>query len=87
MGINIKNFYLGMPLDRFKYMKISITTLPKHIIKQYNMQGNTKNGYVYVDIRKAICSLPQEGILANKQLRNFLKPAGYYKLVHTPGLW
>jgi len=25
--------------------------------------------------------------LANKQLRKFLKPAGYYEVAHTPGLW
>ena len=81
MGIDIKNFYLGTPLDRFEYMKIPISMLPKHTIEQYNMHKNAKNGYVYFDIRKAIYGLPQAGILANKQLRKFLKPSGYYKVV------
>ena len=37
-------------------------------------------------IRKAIYGLPQAGILANKQLRDKLEPAGYYEVAHTPGL-
>lgn len=27
------------------------------------------------------------GMLANKQLRENLKPHGYYEVEHTPGLW
>ena len=32
MGIDIKHIYLGTPLDIFKYMKIPLARLPKHII-------------------------------------------------------
>ena len=42
---------------------------------------------MYIDIRKAIYGLPQAGILANKLLRERLRPHGYYKVPHTPGLW
>ena len=42
---------------------------------------------MYLEIRKAIYGLPQAGILANKQLREKLKPEGYYEVVHIPGLW
>jgi hypothetical protein len=87
MRIDIKNFYLGTLLDRFEYMKIPISTLPKYTMEQYNMHKNAKNGYVYFEIRKAIYGLQQAGILSSKQLRKFLKPAGYYKVAHTPGLW
>ena len=87
MGIDIKNFYLGTPLDRYEYMKMPLNLLPEHIIQQYNMREHAKNGFVYFEIRKAIYGLPQAGILANKQLRKFLKPAGYYEVAHTPGLW
>ena len=31
--------------------------------------------------------LPQTGALANKQLKKFLAPDGYYEVSHTPGLW
>ena len=88
MGLNIKNFYLGTPLDRFEYMKIPITLFPAHIRLQYQLHGDrVKNGFVYLEIRKAIYGLPQAGILANKLLRSRLAPDGYYKVAHTPGLW
>ena len=64
-----------------------LNILPEHTIQQYNMRKHVKNGFVYFEIRKAIYGLPQAGILANKQLRKFLKPAEYYKVAHTPGLW
>ena len=38
MGIDIKNFYLGTPLDQFEYMKMPLHLLPEHIIEQYNMR-------------------------------------------------
>ena len=48
---------------------------------------HVKNGFVYLEIRKAIYGLPQAGILANKLLRQRLRPAGDYEVAHTPGLW
>ena len=80
MGIDIKHFYLGTPLDQFEYMKMPLHLLPEHTIEQYNMQEQAKNGFVYFEICKAIYGLPQAGILANKQLQKFLKPTGYYKV-------
>ena len=78
MGLDIKNFYLGTPLDRYEYMKLDIRIFPQHIIDQYKLMDTVKNGFVHVEIRKAIYGLPQAGILANKQLRERLAPFGYY---------
>ena len=66
-----------MPLD----------ILPPATIPQYNLTQHAHNGFVYLKIRKAIYGLPQAGILANKLLRQRLRPAGYYEVAHTPGLW
>jgi hypothetical protein len=87
MGMDIKNFYLGTPLDRFEYMKLPLHLFPQHVIDQYDLKLHEKGGFVYVEIRKAIYGLPQAGILANKQLRERLAPFGYYEVAHTPGLW
>ena len=87
MGIDIKNFYLGTPLDRYEYMKLPMHLFPQHIIDQYRLKEHEKGGFVYVEIRRAIYGLPQAGILANKQLRERLAPFGYYEVAHTPGLW
>ena len=55
-------------------MRMSMKLFPEHIIQQYNLRKHEKNGYVYIEIRKAIYGLPQSGRLANKQLTEFLEP-------------
>ena len=87
MGIDIKNFYLGTPMDRYQYMKMPLSIFPPHVIQQYDLQRKSKNGFVYIEIRKAIYGLPEAGRLANHQLRDKLTPFGYYEVAHTPGLW
>ena len=42
---------------------------------------------MYWEIRKAIYGLPQADALTNKQLKENLRPHGYYEAQHTPGLW
>ena len=51
------------------------------------MEKKTKNGYVYVEIRRSIYGLPQAGKLANTPLKEHLAPYGYFEVAHTPGLW
>ena len=87
MGIDVKSFYLCTPMERYEYMKMPLSIFPDHIKQQYNMDANAHNGYVYLEIRRAIYGLPQAGILANKLLRKRLAPEGYYEVAHTPGLW
>ncbi len=85
--LDIKNFYIGTPMDRFDYMKMPLSIFPQATIDQYNLNEHAKNGFVYLEIRKAIYGLPQAGILANKLLRQRLRPHGFYEVAHTPGLW
>ena len=58
MGIDVKSFYLCTPMDRYEYMKMPLSIFPEHIKKQYNMEANALNGFVYLEIRKAIHGLP-----------------------------
>jgi hypothetical protein len=85
--MDIKNMYLGTPLDRWEFMKIAITDIPEEVIKEYNLRSLVKNGYVYVEIRRGMYGLPQAGILANKLLAKRLAKHGYCQTKHTPGLW
>ena len=87
MGIDTKSFFLETSLERFEYTKIPLSIFPQHVINQYNLSQNAKDGFVYLDIRQAIYGLPQVGALANKLLRKYLAPAGYYKCAHMLGLW
>lgn len=68
-GADIKNMYLGTPLDRYEYMRMHISLLPQDIIDHYDLRDRVFNGYIYIEIRKGMYGLPQEaGILANKLL-------------------
>jgi hypothetical protein len=87
MCLDIKNFYLSAPLDRFEYMKIPLTLFPQWTVNQYKLNTHALNGFVYLEMRRAVWGLPQAGILANKLLRKRLLPHGYYECMNTPGLW
>jgi hypothetical protein len=87
MMMDIKNYYLGTPLQRFEYMKMLLSRFPEEIIKKYNLNALAVNGWVYIEIRKGMYSLKQAGLLANQLLQTRLAPFGYYPARHTPGLW
>ena len=87
MCIDIKNFYLGTPLDRYDYMRIPLTMFPEHMAQQYQLREKENNGIIYVEIREAIYGLSQAGVLAKKLLKKRLALAGHYEMPHTPGLW
>jgi hypothetical protein len=87
MCLDIKNFYLTAALDYYEYMKIPLALFPEWIKKQSNLNTHARDGFVFLEIRRAVCGLPQAGILANKLLRKRLKPHGYYECINTPGLW
>ena len=46
-----------------------------------------KKGYVYVEIRRSIYSLPQAGKLANTALKEHLASYGRFRVAHTPVFW
>ena len=66
MGLDVGNFYLETPMERYEYMEMPIALFPKHPIKQYKLNENVKNGFVYLEIWQAIYGLPQAGSLANQ---------------------
>jgi hypothetical protein len=87
MCIDIKKIYLAAALDYYEYMKMPLALFPVWIKKQYNHDTHTRDGFVFLEIRRAVWGLPQAGILANKLLQKRLKPHGNYECVNTPGLW
>jgi hypothetical protein len=87
-GMDITNFYLDTPLDRYEYVRIPINLVPSEIIDEYKVKDKvTDDGFIYAEIRKGMYGLPQAGILANKLLKARLEPHGYTECIHTPGLW
>ena len=88
MSLDIKKFYLNMPMSRYQYVCIRINDVPKEIIKQYNLREKIDSeGYVYIEVRKGMYGLPQAGILAQKLLEERLNKHGYMQNKAIPGLW
>jgi hypothetical protein len=67
-------------------MKILIKLFPRWIIEKYKLEKHVFNGYVHLELRRAVCGLPQAGILANKCLKRKLALFGYHECKNTPGL-
>ena len=65
-----------------------IAELPQDFIDEYKLQNKeTKDGYVYLEIRKGMYGLPQAGILAQKLLDKRLNARGYRQSGICPGFW
>jgi hypothetical protein len=87
MSIDIKNFYLGTPMQRYEYMRMPINLFPTEIIEAYDLLPLVNNGYMYIEIRRGMYGLPQAGILAQQLLQTRLAKHGYRPCCHTHGLW
>jgi hypothetical protein len=88
LTINIKNFYLDMPMVDPEYICIKITDIFKEFILEYDLAGKEDHiGWIYFEIQGGCYGLPQAGILANGLLCGHLEKEGYYKAATTPGLW
>ncbi len=76
---NLKDFYLGTPMEPkdYAYMRIPIAMLPTDIMDHYQLHALVHNGHIYIKIQHGMYGLPQAGLLANLQLQQFLKPHGY----------
>ena len=84
---DIKNFYLGTPLDRPEYAHIHLKGIPEEFIAEYNLTAYARYGWVYFRICKSVYGLPQADKPANNLLRKRLANKGYYEAATTPGLW
>jgi hypothetical protein len=84
---DLKNFYLGTPLDRPEYIRIRVSDIPEEFYKEYNLAEFEHEGWVYFEVTKGIYGLKQAGKLANDLLTKRLETHGYYQCATTPGLW
>ena len=88
MTTDIKDFYLNNPMPRFEYMRLKLTELPNNFVQQYNIASKvTRDGYVYVEIRRGMYGLSKAGLLAQQLLEKRLNGKGYQQSKLTPGFW
>ncbi len=83
---NVKSFYLNMPMKHFEYMWMPIKLILKSFIDKYDLWHKTKDGFVYMEIRKGMYRL-HAGILANQLLKKRLANCWYYKVPQSPSQW
>jgi hypothetical protein len=52
MMMNIKNYFMGIPLPRYEYMRMLLSRFPEEIVSKYNLMALAVDGWVYIEIRK-----------------------------------
>jgi hypothetical protein len=67
-SIDLKNFYLNMPMPKPEYICIKILDIPQEFIDKYKLTGLIHDGCIYFKICQGCYGLPQAGILANELL-------------------
>ena len=86
--VDIKDFYLNTPMERYEYMKLKLSDIPDEIKREYRIHELvSSDGYVYCEIRKGMYGLPQAGIIAQELLAKRLAKYGYTQSKIVPGLW
>ena len=48
--LDVGNFYLETPMDKFEYMKMPLALFSEWTRKQYNLNEHALNGHVYWEI-------------------------------------
>jgi len=84
---DIKDFYLGTPLDRKEYMRINLKHIPFDVQQRYDIADMVYNDHVLMEISKGIYGLPQAGKLSQDRLISHLATHGYIQCVNTPCLF
>ena len=84
---DIKDFYLGTPLERSEYIRLPLEYLPDKFIEQYSLHQFMHNGSILFSIDKGMYGLPQAGLLAQRQLQKLLEKHGYSQDKFVPCLY
>ena len=64
LGLDLKDFYLNMPMEDPEFMTMKLSNLPEGVIQHYNLRSIVdKSGYVFLKISKGMCGLPCAGLI------------------------
>jgi len=69
-------------------MRIHIKNIPQEIINEYNLMDLVApDGYVYIEICRAMYGLQQSGHLTNIKIEKVIGKQGFYPSKYTPVLY
>ena len=57
MTLDIKEFYYGIAMARYEYMKLTLACILDEIINQYSLYTLSYDGWVYLETRKGMPGL------------------------------
>ena len=63
MILDIKNFYLETPLERYEYLRLKLSDIPDDVINEYDLKPKVVDGYVYLEVRRGMYGLPHGGLI------------------------
>ncbi len=88
MTIDMKDFYLMTPMDRYEYFRMKLELFPQDIINEYGLLDRADtDGNIFCEVRRGMYGFPQAGIIAQNLLTKRLHKAGYQQSKITPGYW
>ena len=87
MVLDIKDYYLGTPLDTTEFISIDCKFIPEDCMIKYNLHQYVHNGRILHSVHKGMYGLPQAGALSQKQLVKHLETDGYYQSKLVPCLF
>jgi hypothetical protein len=88
MTINIKDFYLMMPMERYEYFCMKLELFPPDIIEEYELRNKVDaDGIFFCEVQQGMYGLSQAGIIAQDLLTKQLNKAGYHQSNIMPGYW
>lgn len=84
---DITDYYLGTPMDRPEYLRMTRKQLSPTIIAEYDMEQYFHNDVVHFEVNKGMYGLPQAGLLAQQRLIKHLAAHGYTQSDIVPCLF
>ncbi len=88
MTIDIKDFYLMMPIDCYENFRMKLELFPQEIIDEYALHDKVDaDSNVFCEVQCGMYGLPQAGIIGQELLIKHLHKAGYRQSTITPGYW
>jgi hypothetical protein len=87
MTMDIKDFYLGTPLEISQYIKVDCKFITPECMDKYDLHKFVHNGYILHKVDKSIYGLKEAGRLSQDKLISHLEPAGYIQCPNVPCLF
>jgi hypothetical protein len=88
MTIDIKDFYLMMPMDCYEYFRMKLELFSQDIINKYALHDKVDmDGNVFCKVQCEMYGLPQVSIIVQDLLTKRLHKAYYRQSTITPGYW